>query len=155
MVIDRRPSILNYNDYRLLNGRNKPVRRLIFALTRSMLGPILNALLPLALANAQSPPVPSPNPGNMPPPQANNQGNVTLTPDQRIALLEEQMKTALALKNAEVQELKDRIEYISKLVGLIGVFMTLVIAFLTIRDTPLPERKKARDSGALTISLRT
>jgi tetratricopeptide (TPR) repeat protein len=69
------------------------------------------------------------------------------TPEQRLAVLEERMNTTLALKQEETQDLRDRIEFIYKLVSLIGGLAAFVILFLAIRDSIQRSREGERQRG--------
>src|SRR5947209_3733415 len=64
--------------------------------------------------------------------------------EQRIAVLEERLKGASALKEQERRAISDRIEDIYKLMQFVGVVITALLVFFSIRDVLLRRKEGER-----------
>jgi tetratricopeptide (TPR) repeat protein len=124
----------------------RPSPRLVLCATCLMIG-LLS--VSAGMAQSQSPPAQGSRVGAPAQPQTNPSPSPSsaLTPEQRIALLEERMNTTLAMKQEEIEALKDRITFIQYLVTLVGGLGALVIVALTVRDFFLRRKEGERQRG--------
>jgi tetratricopeptide (TPR) repeat protein len=110
---------------------------------------VTTVLLSLAGTAVQTPSTPATSPrrpiqGNVPSTIAAPPATNAPTTDQRVAVLEERMNTAIALKEEKIQDLKERIDNIYKFVAFFGTAATILIALLSVRDILLRTREGAR-----------
>lgn len=101
---------------------------------------VVIVVLTTASALAQSPPPSTPAAQASSPPASANAPSL----DQRLALLEERLNTALALKEERIQDIKDRIEAIYKLAAFLVAVLTVIFVVFSIRDVFLRSRERER-----------
>src|SRR5438477_12348472 len=80
-------------------------------------------------------------------PESSRPQTSTLTTDQRLAALEERMNTTVALKQEEIDALKDRLDFVYKFAGFVGALGALLILVLTVQDMIQRFREGKRQQG--------